>query len=80
MKGYPLRFRLADDERVSRLIDTARLVPDRPVFTECSFDGILSFLYGQIASLLEIHLISSVTLNQETAGWAGYTSTQSTSF
>ena len=76
--GYPLRFRFADDESVSRLIDAARLISDRPVFAECSFEDILSFLYGKIASLVEMHLMSSITLDQEPAGWAGYISTTTT--
>ena len=50
MKGYPLRFRLASDEWVSRLIDAARLISDRPVFAECSSDEILGFLHGKIAA------------------------------
>ena len=74
MNRYPLRFRFADDEWASRIVDAARFISDRPVFAECSFEDILSFLYGNIASLVEIHLMSSVTLDQEPAGWAGYTS------
>ena len=80
MMGYPLRFRFADDEWVSRLIDAARLISDRPVFAECSFEDILSFLYGKIASLVEMHLMSSITLDQEPAGWAGYISTTNDGF
>ena len=74
MKGYPLRFRLAEDEWASRLVDAARLMFESPAFAECSSDEILGFLHGKIASLLEIHLMSSITLDQEPAGWTGYTS------
>ena len=73
MDIYPLRFRFADDEWVSRLIDAARFISDRPAFAECLSEDILSFLYGKIASLIDAHLISSITLDHEPAGWAGYT-------
>ena len=74
MTKYPLRFRFADDEWTSRLVHAARLISDRPAFAECSFEDIASFLDGKIADLVEVHLMSSVTLDQEATGWAGYTS------
>ena len=74
MGKYPLRFRFAGDEWTSRLMHAARLISDRPAFAECSFEDIASFLDGKIASLVEVHLMSSITLDHDPAGWAGYTS------
>ena len=78
MDKYPLRFRFAEDEWASRLVDAARLMSESPAFAECSPEDILSFMHGKIASLVEIHLMSSITLDHEPAGWAGYTSHLST--
>ena len=78
MDQYPLRFRFAEDEWASRLVDAARLMSERPTFAECSPEDILNFMHGKIASLVEIHLMSSITLDHEPAGLAGYTSHLST--
>ena len=74
MKGYSLRFRFAEDEWASRLVDVARLMFERPAFAECAPEDILGFMHGKIASLVEIHLMSSITFDRDSAGWTGYTS------
>ena len=70
---YPLRIRFADDEWASRVSDLARLISDRPVFSECSLESILCFLEPSIPRLVGMHLTSRITFDRDATGWAGYT-------
>ena len=74
MEGHPLRFRFADDEWASRIVDAIRLISERPAFAECSPKDILSFMHSKMASLVEMHLASCITFDRDSAGWTGYTS------
>ena len=70
---YPLRVRFANDEWATRVLDMARCIVNRPVFAETSFEDILCFFDAMIPSLIEVHLMSSITFNQDPTGWTGYT-------
>ena len=71
--GYPLRVRFADGEWAARLSDAARAIADRPAFAETTPEVLLSFCEGFVADKIGDYLSSSVTFDDDPAGWTGYT-------
>ena len=73
----PLRFRFTDDEGPSRIVgliqNMANSYAARPVFSGTSAAEIEDFLTAEVFGLLDIHLSSSITFENDSTGWTGHT-------
>ena len=75
--GHPLRFRHTDDKWATRVMEAGRTVLARPAFAGCSAAERENFLSVMICDLIDTHLTSSLTFEEDPAGWTGYTDYQS---
>ena len=72
--GYPLRM-LADEEGTARIMQFCEVMADRLAarLAGISAEVILDFLAGEGLSKIEIEPVSSITFEEDVAGWTGYT-------
>ena len=72
--GYPLRM-LADKEGTARIMQFCEVMANRLAarLAGISAEVILDFLAGEGLSKIEIDPVSSITFEEDVAGWTGYT-------
>ena len=73
--GFPMRV-LVDKEWSTRLTQFCEVMADRLAsrLAGTSAEDILDFLEGEGLSKIEIEPVSSITFEENVAGWTGYTS------